>query len=92
MIKDRIAEKDTPAFINPLAIGIVEQAQKGVIAPTTVAMKLPQIPLPAIHFLILSWDMYCKITPIIVLIPINRAVSSTVMITKYFKVSMSVFI
>ena len=38
--------KGTPELINPKAMGMVEQAQKGVNDPTRAPKRFPIIPLP----------------------------------------------
>ena len=80
-----VAPKGTLAFRNPTVMGIVEQAQKGVNAPSPAAIILPHNPFPDKYFCILSSDMYIKMNSTIAVITMKSTSNSMVMITKVLK-------
>lgn len=90
--KDMVEPKGTPAFRNPMVIGIVEQAQNGVNAPKPAATIFPKTPAPESLLRIFSSGTYIRIISTSALINTNKAISSMVISTKYRSVSISVFI
>ena len=62
--KENVAPRGTPALSRLMKIGIEEQEQKGVIAPKSAAMKLPQSPPRPIHCLSRSCGSQVRMKPI----------------------------
>ena len=83
MTKEITGPKGAPALSKPRVMGMVEQAQKGVRAPTAAAMMLPKIPFRESQALSFSWGMYMRIRATRVLMPRKRRVSSAVIKAKY---------
>jgi hypothetical protein len=89
---DIVAPKGTLAFKNPTVIGIVEQAQNGVNAPSPVAIILLHNPFPDRYFCIFSSEMCIIMYSTIAVITMKRTINSIVINAKYFSVSIKVFI
>ena len=70
----RTGPMETPAFSSPSVSGMVEQAQKGVMLPSSAAMKYPA--RPERYRPNFSRGMYCRIREIAVLIERKSTTSS----------------
>jgi len=89
---DMVVPKGTLAFKNPTVIGIVEHAQKGVIAPSPAAMKFPKIPFVDKYLCIFFSGICIVIYSTIAVIEIKSIINSIEIIKKYRRVSNKVFI